>query len=150
MFRFTGTFRLYFLAQNVTHGTIEEKTEKCRHFIFSEIQRKKNFLAWQETWNKNNASLLKLREEELKAIAEKEEEAQKKRVAEQADEKVAEKVIKKGPQPGDNVLIFIIGKVLSRFRCRVILQLFLTFIIWCCKYSSGAISTLGISISPKY
>lgn len=45
--------------------------------------------------------MLKLRQEELKALADKEEESQKKRAAEQEQEKTTEKVQRKGPQPGE-------------------------------------------------
>lgn len=97
---------MYLLSENNTRGTPEYKTERFREFIMSEMNRKKKFLAWQESWKINNANLIKIREEELKTMTEKEEEAQKMRAAEQAEEKTVDKVERKGPQPGKLKLYF--------------------------------------------
>lgn len=73
-----------------------------QQFVTSEVARKNDFLAWQDSWSKKNASLIKLRDEEQKAKADKEEEARKKKAAEQSAEKASEKDETKGPQPGKN------------------------------------------------
>lgn len=89
------------MSEDNTHGTPEYKTERCRQFIIDEVCRKKNFLAWQENWNKNNAILLQLREAETKAATDKEDEPQRRKNDAHAPEKPTEKVERKGPQPGN-------------------------------------------------
>lgn len=87
-------------------------------FIDREVKRKKEFIAWQDEWNKRHDGCLQRKEDELRERKDKEEEERKRRAAEILHEKTPEKPPPKGPQPGERNLCF------SYLRCRLNLVFF--------------------------
>ncbi|CAG9820637.1 unnamed protein product [Phaedon cochleariae] len=98
-----GSFRLFFVPEDTIPLTEEMKRGEFLEFVDREIDRKKQFLSWQEAWNKKNASVLKVREDEQREFIEKEEATQKEKEQEKQDQKVDDKTKQKGPQPGKYV-----------------------------------------------
>ncbi|XP_074025268.1 missing minor mitochondria isoform X2 [Leptinotarsa decemlineata] len=98
-----GAFRIFFMPENLVPQDASEKNEQFKEFIRREVKRKELFLKWQTDWNTQNASLIRLRENQQKEIMNKEEEERKAKEAAELEEKSDEKAVKKGPQPGKYV-----------------------------------------------
>ncbi|KAJ8957937.1 hypothetical protein NQ318_001935 [Aromia moschata] len=98
-----GVFRLYDLTEDsVGAAAVESKVRAFNEFLDREVERKKEFIAWQTGWNKKYASWIQAREEAEREAIRREEEARKEKEAQQQLEE-AKPERPKGPQPGDFV-----------------------------------------------
>ncbi|XP_066245978.1 dynein axonemal intermediate chain 3 [Euwallacea similis] len=89
-----GSFRLFYFEQTSEDKSVHVK-KLTKVFINREINRKKLFLSWQESFNKRNEIYLTKMKEEAEEKA-KEEVAKEKK----EEVKLPEKSVKKGFQPG--------------------------------------------------
>lgn len=85
------------------------------------MRRKKEFVAWQDEWNRRHDGCLQRKEDELRERKDREEEERRRRTAEILHEKVPEKPQPKGPQPGK---IMFLRNVFQKKSHRVYLTRF--------------------------